>query len=82
MACSVVDITAGPEYLQEVRAILERGTPLHLLAGERSVGDWDVPDFVRRAAATSTVLPRVGHMMMLEDPEALLHAIAATIPGA
>jgi lipase len=82
MARSVVDITAGPEYLQEVRATLERGTPFHLLAGERSVGDWDVPDFVRRAAATSTVLPRVGHMMMLEDPEALLHAIAATIPGA
>jgi len=82
MARSVVDITARPEYLREVRAILERGTPFHLLAGERSAGGWDVPDFVRGAAATSAVLPGVGHMMMLEDPEGLLNAIAATIPGA
>ncbi len=82
MARSVVDITARPEYLEEVRAILERGTPFHLLAGERSVDAWDVPDFVRRSAATSTVLPRVGHMMMLEDPRGLLDAIGSMLAEA
>ena len=46
MARSVVDITARPDYLEEVRAILERGIPVHLRAGERSVGAWDVPAFV------------------------------------
>jgi len=81
MARSVVDITARPDYLAEVRAILERGTPFHLLAGERSVDAWDVPDFVRGAAATSTVLPRVGHMMMLEDPAGLLEAMGNALAG-
>jgi len=81
MARSVVDVTARPDYLEEVRAIVARGTPFHLMAGERSAGAWDVPDFVRRAAATSTVLPGVGHMMMLEDPSGLLEAIGKALAG-
>jgi lipase len=79
MARSVVEVTADPAYLEGVRRVLSRGTPLHLVAGERSVAGWDVPDFVRAAAATSTVLRGVGHMMMLEDPAGFMEAVRRTL---
>ena len=72
MARSLVQETSVPEYLEKVRTILERGTPFHLLAGERSRDGWDVPEFVLERAASLTIQPGVGHMLMLEDPEAFL----------
>lgn len=78
-ARSVVELTTDPAYLEAVRTVLERGTPVHLVAGERSVAGWDVPDFVRRGAATFTVLPGVGHMMMLEDPAGLLRTVGRVL---
>lgn len=50
---------------------------VHLVAGERSAGGWDVPDWAKTAAASDTVVPGVGHMMMLEEPD----RSAARSPG-
>jgi pimeloyl-ACP methyl ester carboxylesterase len=81
MARSVVETTAQPQYLDSVREILDRGTPFHLVAGERSRDGWDVPDFVAARAASMTIQPGVGHMMMLENP-AEFFAIVARLAGA
>ena len=48
---------------------------MHWVAGERSAADWDVPDFVRRAARSYTVQPGAGHLMMLEDPDAFCQIV-------
>ena len=58
-----------PSYLEAASRIVERGVPVHLIAGERSAAAWDVPDFVRAAAKSYTVIPDVGHIMMLEKPD-------------
>lgn len=63
-------------------AAMSEGTPVHLLAGERSCAGWDVPAWVRSAADTSTVLTGVGHMMMLEAPGRFCNAVAALLPSA
>jgi len=81
MAASVVEVTARPDYLELVARVVARGTPVHLVAGARSASGWDVPPFVRLSAASSTVLPGVGHMMMLEDPAALLNALERVVAG-
>lgn len=82
MARSVVDVTAAPAYLETVGRVLDGGTPVHLVAGARSLDGWDVPAFVRERAASLTVLPDVGHMMMLEDPGGLVAAMERVIGSA
>jgi pimeloyl-ACP methyl ester carboxylesterase len=76
MARSVVETTAQPQYLDQVREILDRGTPFHLVAGERSRDGWDVPDFVAARAASLTIQPGAGHMMMLENPAEFFQIVA------
>ncbi|HLJ48417.1 MAG TPA: alpha/beta hydrolase [Bryobacteraceae bacterium] len=75
MARSLIEVTAAPDYLEKVRTIVDRGTIFHLLAGERSRDEWDVPDFVLQRAASMTIQPGAGHMMMLEDPAAFLQLV-------
>ncbi|GAA2584834.1 alpha/beta hydrolase [Microbacterium binotii] len=73
-AAVIVEVTGRADY----DALLTRvfaSKPVHLVAGERSIGGWDVPDWARREAASSTVIPDAGHMMMLERPEAVGLAI-------
>lgn len=73
-ASAVVDITASPAY----EAMLQRvfaSHPVHLVAGERSIAGWDIPVWARSAAASVTVIPSVGHMMMLESPESFAQTI-------
>jgi pimeloyl-ACP methyl ester carboxylesterase len=72
MARSVVEVTGRPDYLETITGVVDSGLPIHLLAGERSVAGWGVPDFVRRRAASFAVQPGVGHMMPLEDPGGFL----------
>jgi pimeloyl-ACP methyl ester carboxylesterase len=43
---------------------------VYLAAGERSVSNWNVPDWARAAAHGSATLPDAGHMVMLEQPAA------------
>ena len=76
---SLVEITAQDGYLEMVARILDRGTPMHLLAGEHSREAWDVPDFVLRRAASLTLQPGAGHLMMMEEPEAFLDLVAGLV---
>lgn len=80
MAGAVIRETGAPAYLELVRTVI-RQTPIHLLAGERSVAGWDVPDHVRRAAHSSLVIPDTGHMMMLEDPAGFCRSVRALVEG-
>ena len=82
MARSVVEVTGEPAYLEMVKRVIDRGALVHLVAGARSLAGWDVPAFVRERAASFTVLPDVGHMMMIEDPTGLMAAMEEAILGA
>ncbi|HUU98354.1 MAG TPA: alpha/beta hydrolase [Phycisphaerae bacterium] len=79
MAKAIVAETSCPSYLDTVRRLLDRGLPMHMVAGEKSAADWDVPDFVRTAAASFTEQPAVGHLMMLEDPDGFCEIVAAIL---
>ncbi|WP_194790911.1 alpha/beta fold hydrolase [Pseudomonas sp. UFMG81] len=75
MARSVVAVTGAARYPQQLQAVFA-ATPVHLLAGERSRSGWDVPHWAEREAASVTLLPGVGHLMMLEDPQGFASVIA------
>jgi lipase len=75
MALSIIKTTAPASYLEAVATMLRAGIPLHLLAGARSLGAWDVPGFVAQAAASLTVQPDSGHVMMMDDPRAFLRLV-------
>ena len=69
VAKAVVAGTESDEYLSTVRKVMESSTPVYLVAGEHSVGGWDVPSDVRKLANELVVTKDTGHMMMLEKPE-------------
>ncbi len=75
MSHAIVNETAAPGYLDCVRRVVEQSCPMHLLAGERSAADWNVPEFVRRGARSYIEQPGAGHMMMLEDPDAFCQIV-------
>ena len=77
MAQSIVAVTGAPAYPQSLRAVLARRR-VHLVAGVRSRDGWDVPPWALQQAASLTVMPDVGHLMMIEQPA----AFAATIKTA
>lgn len=79
MSHAIIEETLAPAYLDVVRRVVDRGIPIHLIAGERSAKDWDVPDFVRAAACSDATIPRTGHVMMLEDPDAFCRAADAIV---
>jgi pimeloyl-ACP methyl ester carboxylesterase len=56
-------------------------THVELVAGERSRGGWDVPDWALAAAAL-TVIPDTGHLMMLERPQSFAETIARLLAQA
>ena len=78
MARSVIQETGMPAYCDLVCTVV-RETQIYLLAGERSASEWDVPDFVRKAARDSLVIPGTGHMMMLEEPAGFCRSVEALI---
>lgn len=69
MARAVVDYTGDPGYEKVLREVFAR-TPVHLVAGEHSRQEWDVPGWALAAAASYNELPDVGHMVMDQAPEA------------
>ena len=75
MARAIITGTSGADYLQRVTGILQKEIPIHLLAGEKSNPGWDVPMLVRDAAASYTIIPTTGHLMMLENPVAFCQAV-------
>jgi pimeloyl-ACP methyl ester carboxylesterase len=79
MARSVVSVTGAPAWLEGVRRVLGTGVPLYLLGGELSASGWDIPEWVLALASGSLVQPKVGHMMMLEDPAAFCGIVDAIV---
>ena len=79
-AAAVVEATASPTYLGTVRALVEAGTSVSLIAGARSKDAWGVPGWLRSAAAHDRVVADCGHLMMLEDASAFAAALRACCP--
>ena len=79
LARSVLYVTGAPDYLELVRRVLERGTPVWLMGGEQSAAGWDVPDWVMASACGIRIQPKAGHMMMLEDPAAFCGIVAGIL---
>ncbi|WP_095197414.1 alpha/beta fold hydrolase [Pseudomonas sp. Irchel 3A7] len=67
MARSVVAVTGSSDYPNQLQALFGR-LPVRLLAGEKSLAGWDIPDWARSMAEGVVVMPGRGHLMMLEDP--------------
>ncbi|WP_254073789.1 alpha/beta fold hydrolase [Burkholderia sp. S171] len=78
-ARAVVKETGSPAFLQHAHTVIANGTPIHLLAGERSAPGWDVPDWVKSASLSYVIQPDTGHMMMLEQPEIFSDIVCAMI---
>ncbi len=77
MSRAILKETLPPDFPAAVRRVVQRGLPMHLIAGAKSASAWDVPEFVRRAAASYVEQPGVGHLMMLEDPDGFCRIVDA-----
>ncbi len=78
MAQALIETTGKSSHLHMAAKVFDQ-VPVHLVAGERSLPSWDLPDWVKAKARSFTVLPGLGHIMMLEDPDAFGSAIRAAI---
>ena len=67
-AKAVVAATGRDEYLAGIRNLMASSIPTYLIAGARSAGGWDVPDWVNTACTMRINIPNTGHLMMAEDP--------------
>ncbi|MFF2031074.1 alpha/beta fold hydrolase [Arthrobacter sp. NPDC058192] len=79
-AIAVVKATGTPHYQAMLKRAFDRHE-VYLVAGERSVSNWDVPVWARTAARGSVILPGAGHLMMLDQPEAFGLLIGELITG-
>jgi lipase len=67
-AASVVAVTGASTWEPLLRDVFAR-TSVHLIAGEASRAEWNVPGWALTAASSYTELPGVGHAMMFQRPE-------------
>lgn len=74
-ARAVVAATAEASYLEGLRHILSSLMPVHLISGENSQSGWHVPSWLKERAATYTVIPDTGHLMMIERPETFARSV-------
>ena len=82
MGRSIVQTTGAPEYLNLVRRVFSRH-PVTLIAGERSLPDWYIPEWARQQARSLEVVPGTGHLVPLERPVEVARLIdAARVPRA
>ncbi|MDH4247790.1 MAG: alpha/beta hydrolase [Deltaproteobacteria bacterium] len=79
-ARAVVAATQTPDYLETVRRLLKSGLPFHLISGERSRKEWDVPPWVVAQASSHCEIPATGHLMMAENPAAFGAAVMKNLP--
>lgn len=79
VASTVVLETSKQEYSQIIQQVIKQKTPIYLLAGEKSKDGWDVPKQVQDVAIRFVIQPHVGHMMMLEEPQAFCEIIRTFI---
>lgn len=75
MSKAIITETGDAGYIEVVRRVVERGMPIHLIAGERSARAWDVPEFVRGAARSYAEIADAGHLIMLEQPDAFCRQV-------
>jgi len=78
MARDVIEATTLPTYLETVRETFAE-VPVHLVAGAWSRDGWDVPPWALDAAASLTLIPDAGHLMMLEQPGAFADAVTRVL---
>jgi len=77
-ARAVVAYTSDAGYESMLRSVFA-STPVHLVAGARSRAGWDVPGWALQAAASYSELPQVGHMVMLEAPQAFADVLVTVL---
>ncbi|NYE93905.1 pimeloyl-ACP methyl ester carboxylesterase [Psychromicrobium silvestre] len=75
-ARAVVEYTRRPEYQVLLKEVFDR-VEVHLVAGERSRADWDVPAWALQRAKSYAEIADTGHLLMLEAPEEFAGAINA-----
>lgn len=68
IAKAVITDTNSKKYQDMLVTILKNDTPIHLIAGEHSKKDWDIPQIFLKSVASFTTIKDTGHMMMLEKP--------------
>lgn len=68
-AKAVVEATGVEDYLSGVRATMESGIPVYLIAGSRSAEGWDVPGWANDLCTMRVNMPDTGHLMMAENPK-------------
>jgi pimeloyl-ACP methyl ester carboxylesterase len=78
MAASVVAVTGASTWEPLIREVFSR-TSVHLVAGQASQAQWNVPDWALTAAVSYTELPGVGHAMMFQKPETFGDTLANLI---
>jgi len=68
-AQAVVEATSEQSgFIAALKAQLDNELELHLVAGANSRNSWHVPKNIEAMAASVTILPNSGHLMMLQSP--------------
>ncbi len=80
MSRAVLDATSDDAYDALLRTVFAQ-TPVRLVAGARSRAGWDVPAWAL-ACAPLVVVPRCGHMVNLDAPEAIAAVVRDAVPDA
>jgi len=75
MAESVLAETAGMRFRSRLLEVMHSHR-VHLVAGDRSLNDWNLPHALREQAASLTLIHGTGHLMVLEDPHAFARGAA------
>lgn len=78
-AAAVVAETAKPDYLKRFDRLVKNNTPIHLMAGEKSMSGWDLPDNIASLSSGVSNIENCGHLMMLEDPKQFAAAVCKAI---
>lgn len=81
MARAVVNTTGQHAYERTLRGVFARA-PVYLVAGERSRDGWDVPAWALSSARGFTVIPRAGHLVMVEQPKRFAETIGLFLADA
>ena len=67
-ARAVVEATGQADYLEMMRRMFASELPCFLIAGERSIDGWDVPNWAIEMCSNQVVMSGLGHLMMVEAP--------------
>ena len=79
MAKAVVAETRSSEFLAKISDVFEAQIPVVLLAGEKSLEGWHVPDLIIDKTGEIIIQKNVGHMMMIEDPNAFCQIVGKVL---